>query len=181
MYPGNYGMGVPPSFHTFHSNQQSFQPPMHPGYQSQMPLRMPAPWPTVAHGPAGPMSNTPRAYLDSRRDSRNRARSVDMGPRAHLSSHSYNPQRQQPQPQPQPQQRTASTTVEHHYHHHHHHRRTHPAQTQVNTVAAAPAPAPAPPVPETVAQPVGSFSFTSPHPLLPLETRSHRSEPRGSR
>jgi hypothetical protein len=104
LFNPNNGVAPPPSFHTFHSNQQQQQfPPNQLMYQSQMPVA----WPT------GPVLNNNGPYVDHRRGARHRARSVDTGPHNHPPVRSYN--LQQP-----------NTVVERHSHHRHHHHRSQP-------------------------------------------------------
>jgi len=107
-------MGLPPSFRTFHSNQQQL-PSFRPMYQSQVPFPMNHPWPNMPNESFSNMMNNRSAYAEHKRGARNRARSVDTGGRSFPPTRLSNVQQQ------------TSTIMEHYHHHHHHHRhRTHP-------------------------------------------------------
>jgi hypothetical protein len=82
-------MGLPPTFRTFHANQQPI-PPFRPMYPSQVPpFRMNHPWANMANEPVGAMTNNNGLHVE-----KNRARSADTGPRNHLSIHPANFQHQ---------------------------------------------------------------------------------------
>ncbi len=128
-YNPNQGANLPPSFHTFHPSQQQYSHPQ-AMYYSQLPFQTHVVWPTTANRPADPVvNNNNNAQVDSRGGSKQRARSVDTGPRNHPSVRFYNQQQQQQQP-------TAPAVIEqqhHHHHHRHHHYRSQPTNVQVIT------------------------------------------------
>ncbi|CAF0869180.1 unnamed protein product [Adineta steineri] len=129
MYNAHRGAALPPSFHTFHPAHQHYQTPQAVTYQPQMPAQWPAQWPAAAvapqPGPVGPvMNNNPHAHLDARRNSKNRAHSVDTGHRGTYPLQNYiHPQQQQHVAA------AAAAVIEQHHHHHHHHRH-HPQHPQ---------------------------------------------------
>lgn len=94
--------GLPPSFRTFHSNQQPTSA-FHPMHRSQqVPYPMNYPWPnTVKNEPVGVMMNNnngvhvEQQQQQQQRGARNRARSVDPGPRNQQPINLFNPQQQQ--------------------------------------------------------------------------------------
>ena len=106
-------MGLPLLFPTFHSNQQQ-NSSVHPLYQSQIPFPTNYSWVNMANEPIGTMtSNNNGLHVQQPQDARNRARSVDTGPRNNLSVRPLNVHQQ-----------NALSVIEH-YHHHHRHR-SHP-------------------------------------------------------
>ena len=118
---------LPPSFHTFHPNQQQYQSAgPHPMYQSQIPMSMF--WPTTATGPLSSMPKNQDSSTKHRRQSKDRGSSVEQGPRSYRPPNTYTPrQHHQPQAQKQviiaPSPPQTAPAVEHlHYHRHHHHR-----------------------------------------------------------
>jgi hypothetical protein len=127
MYNQNPGSNLPPSFHTFHPNQQQYQVPQAAAYPSQMPFQIPFSWPTTTQKPIGPVLNNNNTHVESRRSSKHRAHSVDTGPRTQPAANYYN----------QIQQQSAATITEHnrYHHHHHHHHRSHPTTVQVNNTS----------------------------------------------
>ena len=118
-------MGLPPSFRTFHSNQQQHAT-MRPMYQPQVPFPFNSPWPNMPNQPMGSMMPNNNIYADQKRGARDRARSVDTGGRLNPAMRVPNMFQQQLVPTPQPQQQQPPVPVMepkvHHHHHHHHHR-----------------------------------------------------------
>lgn len=124
--PTSGANNLPPTFHTFHHNQQQYSSPQAVVYPSQMPFPMPVAWPPT-NQPVGPGMTNQNTPMASRRGSKHRAHSVDTGPRAHPPVNYYN----------QPlQQQSAATIVEHHHHrhHYHHHHRLQPTNIQTNGI-----------------------------------------------
>lgn len=109
-------MGLPPTFRTFHSNQQPISS-LHPMYPAQVPLPMNNPWAHMSNEPVSALTNNNGTPIEQPRGAKNRARSVDTGPRNNALVYPFNVQ-----PQPAPMVK----------HHHHHHQR-HKAQTMNNT------------------------------------------------
>ena len=124
-YNPNQGVNLPVSFQTFHPSQPQYSHPQ-AMYHSHLPYQIPVAWPTAASRPVGPVANNNNAQADSRRGSKQRARSVDTGPRNQLPVR-FNNQQQQPQ-----QQQTAPLITEYHHRHHHHHR-SHPTNVHFMT------------------------------------------------
>jgi len=117
-YNGNNGATLPPTFRTFHPNQQQYPPHAPIMYPPQIPFQMPVAWPTAANRPTRHVVNNNNAHLENRRGSRHRARSVDTGPHGRLPAYYYNQQQQQQQPAPM-------VTGSHH-HNRPHYQRSHP-------------------------------------------------------
>ncbi|CAF1035350.1 unnamed protein product [Adineta steineri] len=124
-------MGLPPSFRTFHSNQQPPQQ-QHPSlrhiYQTQAPVVSFNPqWANIANQPIGALTNTTNnnnMYVNQKRGARDRARSVDTGGHRNLPVRLSNFQQQQP---PVP-------VMENKYHYHHHRHRSHTTHNADTTV-----------------------------------------------
>jgi hypothetical protein len=74
--------GLPPSFRTFHSNQQNI-PAFYPMYRPQVSFPMNHPWSNMAANEqvVGVMMNNNDFHVEQQRGARNRARSVDPRPR----------------------------------------------------------------------------------------------------
>jgi len=75
-------MALPPSFRTFHSNQQCMRP-FAPVFQQQVSCPVACPWPNMSNEPISALvnPNVPSAEQQQQRSARNRTRSVDVGPR----------------------------------------------------------------------------------------------------
>ena len=116
-YNPNQGANLPATFQTFHPSQPQYSHPQ-AMYHSHLPYQIPVVWPTAANRPVGPVANNVNPQVDSRRGSKQRARSVDTGPRGQLPVRFNNQQQQQ--------QQAAPIISEYHQRHHHHHHRTHP-------------------------------------------------------
>ncbi|CAF3808710.1 unnamed protein product [Adineta steineri] len=123
-------MGLPPSFRTFHSNQQPPQQ-QHPSlrhiYQTQAPVVSFNPqWANIANQPIGALTNTTNnnnMYVNQKRGARDRARSVDTGGHRNLPVRLSNFQQQPPIP-----------VMENKYHYHHHRHRSHTTHNVDTTV-----------------------------------------------
>ncbi len=87
-------MGLPPTFRTFHSNQQPMTP-FHPMYPTQVPFPMNQPWTKMSNEPVSALVNNKGNHVEQQRGAKNRARSVDTGPRNHPP---VRPSNAQPQP-----------------------------------------------------------------------------------
>jgi hypothetical protein len=87
-------MGLPPSFRTFHSNQQPLTP-FHPMYPRQVPFPINHPWTNMANEPVSALVNNNGTQAEQQRGAKNRARSVDTGSRNRPPVRSSNVQ---PQP-----------------------------------------------------------------------------------
>lgn len=112
-------MGLPPTFRTFHSNQQPMSP-FHLMYPAHAPLSINRPWTNMANEPISALTNNtnnnPTAAAaatpaEQAKGAKNRARSVDTGPGANPAVRPYQAQapaapvvehyhRYRPQPQP---------------------------------------------------------------------------------
>lgn len=92
-YHSGQGAALPPTFHTFHLNQQHYP---HNIYHSQLPYQMPAAWQPAPQKRTGLSAN----HTDDRQSAKHRARSLDTGPRDHPPVRFTNvpPMPSQPQP-----------------------------------------------------------------------------------
>ncbi|CAF1010243.1 unnamed protein product, partial [Adineta ricciae] len=155
-YQQHQGANLPQAFHTYHPAQPYYPNPQAALYPTQLQYPMQPAWPAPQSVQAYPVVNTNYnvPYVESRRNSKHRAQSVDTGPRGVPLVSNY--------AQPPQQQQSAGAVVEqqyyhqHRHHHHHHHRPPNPPDVQVNAVAP-PVEIPKPPsVPQTAAPPAAA-------------------------
>lgn len=126
-YHPSQGAALPPSFHTFHLNQQQYPHPQNI-YHSQVPYQMPAAWPTAPEKRMGPAAN----QTDDRQSAKHRARSLDTGPRTNPPVRFTNLPPMPAQQQQQPPIVVAEYR-HHRQHHHHHHHQSQPPNIQVTS------------------------------------------------
>lgn len=84
-------MALPPTFRTFHSNQQPMSP-FHLMYPTHAPFSMNRPWTNVVNEPISALANNNTAPAEQAQGAKNRARSVDTGPGANPAVRSYQAQ-----------------------------------------------------------------------------------------
>lgn len=92
-------MALPPTFRTYHSNQQPMSP-FHLMYPAHLPFSVNHPWSNVGNEPISALTNNNAAPAEQAKGSKNRARSVDTGPSA--ANPGVRPLQAQAQAQPAP-------------------------------------------------------------------------------